>query len=174
MSAISKEDYLKLLEELSKEQDNPYDIETYPIPEDAWIPAESSAKEKMKPPNNTGTVDLINYKKDKIQDALYKFTNIRVGKYLIRIHNYNGYPDKKGKGANLSLDIEVWETAYTTPSGAPCKMDYNKNFHKDNRFRGKPWLHYFTVGGWACDIPVETVVDVIKWLQTVQKLSAFL
>jgi hypothetical protein len=168
MSTISKEDYLKLLEELDREDD----MDTHPIPEDAWIPSEPPVKMKLS--NSAIVIDILDYKKNKIKEALYKSTNLRIGKYLIKIHSYHGKPDKKGDGTGFTMDIEVWETSYTTPSGAPCKMDYNKNFHKDNRFAGKPWLSYFTIGGWACDIPADTVVDVIRWIQTIQKLSAFL
>lgn len=173
MSPISKEDYIKFLEELTEQQYSDED-DTYTIPEDAWMPAESLAKEKMKIHDRAGSVDLLNCKKSKIQDALYKCTNVKVGSYLIRIHEYHGTPNKIGIGANLTMDIEVWETVYQTPSGHPCKMDYNKNFHKDNRFYGKPWLNYFSTVGVAHDMPVETVVDVIRWLQAIQKIGAFL
>jgi len=173
MTPISKEDYIKFLEELTDHQYGD-DDDTYYIPEDAWIPAESPAKEKMKISNHLGVIDVLKYKKNKIQEALYKCMNIKIGSYLVRIVEYHGTTFKNGTGANLSMDIEVWETVYKTPSGNPCKMEYNKNFHKDNRFTGKPWLSYFSNSGKAHNIPVETVVDVIRWLQAIQRISAFL
>lgn len=174
MSTISKEDYLKLLEELSRDEDNPYDIETYPIPEEAWMPAESHAKEKMKIVNHSGTIDILNYKKNKIQEALYKCMSMKIGRYLLKINEYHGIPNKKGETADLKMDIAVWEMKFTTPSGAPCRMEYRMNFHKDSRFATRPWLNLFSASGMADDVPVETVVDIIKWLQVIQKIGAFL
>jgi hypothetical protein len=73
------------------------------------------------------------------------------------------------------MNISIFEMKNTTPiSGAPCKMQYRANFHKDNRFKGKPWLELFSKFGTADNVPTETVVDIIKWLQVIQKIGVFL
>lgn len=175
MTSISKEDYQKLLEELADQQysmDEEVDINQ--IPDDSWIPSESFAKEKMKQANQSGIIDVTKFRKDKIQEALYKYINIKIGIFLIRIDTYHGYPDKTGKGVNLTMDIGVWETKLKTPSGNPCKMEYRINLHKDNRFTNRPWLVYFNDSGEATHMPVETVVDVVRWLQALKRMNAFL
>lgn len=172
MTSISKEDYQRLLEELSDEYDDEIDI--YSIPDDSWIPGESSAKEALNKINHTGIVDVTKFKKDKIQDALYKCVNIKINDFLLRIDSYHGHPDKNNKGINLSMDIELWETKYRTPSGMPCKMEYRIDLFNDNRFNTRPWLSYFFKSGNGINLPVETVVDVVRWLQALKRMNAFL
>lgn len=167
---ISKEDYLKMLEELYEES---YGSEE-DVSIESWMPSEPFAKERMKKAEQNKVLDILKYKKNKIQESLYSHTNIKIGPYLIRIHEYHGLPDRVNKQANLSMDISVWETKYRTPSGAPCRMEYRKNFHTDDRFQNKPWLNYFNNSGDAHNIPVETVVDVIRWLQAIQRMTVFL
>lgn len=172
---ISKETYLKLLESLA-EQDDLESYESTYIPEESWIPSESRAKEEMMKARarNQGTVDCLKLKKDKIKEAIYKNSNIKVGEFMIKITEYHGLLDKKGVGTDLKMDLSVWQTKYKTPSGNPCKMDYRMDFSKDNRFINRPWLNYFGPGGSAHNMPVEILIDVIKWMQIIQKLTAFL
>lgn len=176
---ISKEEYLQLIEQYANEQyGGEQDLsDTYDISEDAWMPAESPNKENMLRAlnsNRSGSADLTNVRKDKIQEALYKCTNIKVDSFLVRIERYSGEPDKFGKGVNLTMDISIWEERYKTPSGNPCRLTCRMNLHKDDRFENRPWLHQFSQAGTACDIPVETVVDIIKWMQAIKRMSAFL
>lgn len=177
MTSISKEEYLKLLEDLANDQYGNDDVseDTY-IPDEAWIPAESEAKAKIRLHSMHGMVDVTGYRKDKIRDALYKCMNIKVGDFLIKIDTYHGYPDKFGHGSNLTMDIEVWEKRYRTPSGAPCNMDFRIDWSKDNRFFGRKWLHYFSNGtsSSASDVPVETIVEIVRWMQAIKRMTAFL
>lgn len=174
---ISKEEYQKILEEIYNEQYND-EPETDLIPDDSWIPAESSAKEAMLRATNNkhGIIDVTKFRKEKIQDALYKCMNIQVGGFLIRIDSYNGEPGKLSKGATLSLDIEVWEKRFKTPSGNPCNMDFRMDWSKDNRFFGRPWLKHFGNGNSssAHDVPVETVIEIVRWMQALKRMNAFL
>lgn len=66
------------------------------------------------------------------------------------------------------------ERRFRTPSGNPCNMDYRINLHKDNRFTNRPWLNEFGPQGEADDVPIETVVDIIRWLQALKRMNAFL
>lgn len=173
MNSISKEEYLKLLEEISNHQ---YDDEEDDVPnveDDSWIWAESPAKDRMMRLNHHGVIDVTKFRKEKIRDALYKCTNIQVGSFMIRISTYHGYPDKLGKGTDLTMDIETWEKRYKTPSGNPCNMDFRVDLSDDNRFTGRPWLLLFK-GSSARKIPVETVVEIIRWMQAIKRMTAFL
>jgi len=178
MTNISKEEYLKLLEDLANDQygyDDPPEEEPY-IPDEAWIPSESVAKEMIRMKSLHGKIDVTKFRKDKIQDALYKCMNVQVGDFLIKIDSYHGYPDKFGKGANLTMDIEVWEKRYRTPSGAPCNMDFRIDWSKDDRFFTRKWLSYFQGGASsaAANVPVETVIEIVRWMQAIKKMGAFL
>lgn len=170
---LSKEEYLKLLEEVANQEYNDDLEELGPIDEGAWIWADPPAKDKMRIHNSYGTCNAMGLKKDKIQEMLYKYKNIQVGHFLIRIDEYHGYPDKFGKGTDLTMDIEIWERRFKTPSGMPCQMDYRVDLSQDNRFFGRPWLLLFK-GSSASKMPVETVVDIVRWMQAIKKMSAFL
>lgn len=172
MNPISKEDYLKLLEEIADEQyDESDDVPS--ISDDSWIWSEPPIKEKIKFQNLHGIVDVTKYRKDKIQEALYKCMNIQVGTFLIKIDTYHGYPDKKGKGVDLTMDIETWEKRFKTPSGNPCNMDFRVDLSTDNRFTGRPWLTFFS-GSSARKVPVDTVVEIVRWMQAIKRMTAFL
>jgi hypothetical protein len=180
MNNVSKEEYLRLIEEYVNDQygDNDGDETTLDVGafEGGWIPADPPAKERMKNALGGGSscIDLTTAKKDKISDALYKYHNIKVGEFIIRIEEYHGRPGKTGKTVNLTMDVSVWEEVYRTPSGTPCKMTYRKNFHQDNKFDKRPWLNYFSNSGDAHNIPADTVVDVIRWMQALKRMTAFL
>lgn len=169
---ITIEEYLKLLENL----DDQYGSEELDIdlPEDSWIPSEPATKEKILRSRAQSVIDVSQYKKDKIKLALYSCDSIRVNSFIIHISNYTGLPNRNDKNIELKLDISVFETKYKTPSGNPCKMDYRVNFSKDDRFKNRPWLNYFSTSGTAHNIPVDTVIEVVNWMQIIKKLSAFL
>lgn len=177
MTPISKDDYLKLLEDLSNDQygSDDYSDEQH-IPDEAWIPSESGVKEMIRFKNLHGKIDVTKYRKEQIQDALYKCMNIQVGEFLIKIESYHGQPDKFGKGANLTMDIEIWEKRYVTPTGRPCNMDFRIDWSKDNRFFGRKWLSYFSGGtrSSAFNVPVETVIEIVRWMQALKRMTAFL
>jgi len=76
--------------------------------------------------------------------------------------------------AQLTMDITVYQEKYRTPSGAPCKMSYKMDFSQDDRFSNRPWITYFNTQGRAHNIPVETVVEIVRWLQALKRMNAFL
>ncbi len=179
MSNLTKEEYLRLIEQFADEQyggDNDL-VDNYAILEQSWIPAESSVKEKMMRAlnaNRGGSVDLTNVRKEKIREALPKCHNVKVGDFLIVIEDCDAEPDATGKPINMCMDLAVWEERHKTPSGAPCRINYKLNFHKDDRFDNRPWLRLFNQAGMARQVPLDTVVDIIKWMQAIKKMSAFL
>ena len=169
MNSMTKEEYLKLLDEIDNEDQD----ENLDIPDESWIWAEPPIKQKIKHNTLNSMVNLTTCRKDKIQEALYKCMNIQVGNYLIRISSYHGEPDKFGNGTGLTMDICVWEKRYKTLSGNPCNMDYMVDLSKDNRFTNQPWLKLFD-GYYAKSVPVDTVVDIVRWMQALKRMTAFL
>lgn len=174
MTFISKEDYWKLIQS-AESGDDDLD-EDYHFPETSWIPADSPAKLKMEQARKAGgygTADVLNYKREELREILYSTTNLRVGEFTVRVEEYHGRPNKNSS-TDLTMDILVWQEKFQTPSGAPCKMSYKMDFFRDNRFLNRPWLSYFNSSGHAHDIPADTVIEVIKYLQVIQRLNAFM
>lgn len=172
----NRDEYLKILQELVDQQYN--DTNTQDIEqEDTWIYAESPLLEKIKKskPNYHGVIDVTNFKRHKIRDALYDYMQFRVGEFLIKIITYQGESNKKlADDAKTTVNVSLWEKKFTTPSGNPCNMDFKLNILKDNRFHGKPWLLLFNSSGSGYNIPITTMIDIIRWMQAIQKLTAFL
>ncbi|MEK6880283.1 MAG: hypothetical protein AABY22_11775, partial [Nanoarchaeota archaeon] len=83
----SKEDYIKLLKSIVKEQygsnSDDEDVEFVPLT------GEIELKERFQPPNPNTFIDLTNLKKDRIIPSIIKFSNLRICKFLIKITNYN-------------------------------------------------------------------------------------
>lgn len=170
MSSFTKQEYLDLIQKLVDQQ---YDdaIDDYDIDQMEWIPSEPEIKEKVIKANTNGLIDLTNVKSSKIKEQLVLCTNLKVGPFKIRIGRYNGVPSQQG--ANICLDLEVWEERTKTPNGMPCRVDFPLIFHKDTRFDTRPWLKYFS-GNMGGNVPMDTVVEIVRWMQAVKKLTAFL
>lgn len=177
MKYLSKEDYLSLIESARQDTEEYNELDNYNIPDDAWVPSESPNKIKMelaRAASVHGIIDVLKYRKDQIRDAIYKCMNLQVGEFIIHIRRYNGYPKDKQFSGPLTLDIDVMQERYKTPSGAPCKMSYKFDFFQDNRFASQPWITHFDAAGHARDILVETVVEIVRWMQIIQRLTSFM
>lgn len=161
---ITKEEYLKLIEEVYKESDC-FD-EQPKIDDIVWMPSESPIKRKI--PIRYGSIDATNLKRDDIKKAILNRQQITVGNFLIFIKNEE----------NNLLDICIYETKYKTNTGRPCKMQCKINFLKDSRFEKRPWIHHFIKNNYnlksASDITKETLEEIIRWLQAITKLPAFI
>src|ERR1017187_8217485 len=162
-----------MLESLNSDQYDSDDDSCVPENyEEAWIPAVSPEKEKMFRTVRNGQLDITKYRKEQIRDAIYKVVNLTIGEFLIHISEYHGMPVRnKPQEAKLTLDITLYGTKYKTDSGLPCNMQSKLDPKTDNRFTGKPWLEKFS-GADADYIPVETVVDIIRWLQALKRMNA--
>lgn len=172
---FTKEEYLALIEELAKEQ---YDSDY--LDEDAYMPSEwpepiVEIRKKELQPNTNGQIDLTAVKAGKIKEELFKCANLKVGNFKIRISRYNGVPSSEG--SKIAISLRVFEERHKTPSGAPCKIDFPMAFEKDSRFAGQAWVKYFigsTKGNAATNVPVDTVVDIVRWFQALIRMGAFL
>jgi hypothetical protein len=171
MKSFTNEEYLELCQKLIDEQYGDEAIEDYNISDMEWMPSESEVKKKKLQANTNGMIDLTDIKASKIKDELFKCTNFKVGNFKIRINHYYGMPEEEFK---LKLGVEVWEERHKTPNGMPCKIDYPMIFAKDSRFKNRPWLNDFQGGNSAYRVPIDTVVEIIRWMQAVKKLTAFI
>lgn len=169
-----------MLEEAAEEQYGSEDSDHVEpaVEESSWIPSVDPRKEQMlerlKRSTLYGRIDVTKLRKDQIQDALYKCVNLEVGEFTLHINEYHGYPLPNKKGNELTMDITMFSKQYKTATGAPCNMDLKFDPHKDNRFEKRPWVHMFDNKGRAFEVPAETVVDIVRWLQALRRMNAFL
>lgn len=165
-----RKDHLKYLQYLTERQYSYQDEEEEDTtPDDSWVWAEPPAKEKMKNVVFNGMVDATKLRKEQIKNALIKARNIQVGDITLRMNSYYG-KDPLEQG---NLSFTVFKKQYKTATGQPCNMDLKYDLSQDNRFTGRPWLSYFT-GAFARDMPMDTVVEVVRWMQGVIRMKAFL
>lgn len=157
--SITKEEYLRLIEEYVNGQygdKEDEDIKTF------WMPSEPEAKSKIKPPN-FGPDDLTNAKSEMIKMVIKNKTNLRIGPFMIV--STGKYESKTGKTIS---SIYIYEDK-------PNSMMTNKlDVLKDDRFSSRPWAKLFDSGRRAKNISSDDLFDIVRWLQAVQKLAAFL
>ncbi len=166
MEKFSPEEFLKLLQDIINEQE---DDDTYRrdevITNDYLNQYEPPSKKFQV--NDAGILDLTKCKRENIEEELFKCTNIKVGNFTFKIKKYSMTTDP------LTMDIRIFEDKTRTPSGNPCKMTYPVNIKTDTRFKESYWSPLFTAQNSAFNVPVETAIDIIKWLQAASKFVAF-
>lgn len=172
MSTFSKEDYLKMLEEIANQQYSEPKEPAVDVPGDSWIWGESPLKEKLKMANLHSTTDATNLHRDQIKTAIKKTRNLKVGHWSIKIKGFY-HSDKLD---NDFMHLDIYERRTKTPSGQQCNMDYRADLATDNRFTNCSWISYFstTSPGLAQNVPIDTVVNIVKWMQALKKLTVFL
>lgn len=122
---------------------------------------------------NAGVIDLTKGNKDKIIQAIIKSNNIRVYEFLIKIDARIMIDVNTKKSSNI-YDIVIYEENGKNHFGMPNKLLSKVNPTSDKRFEDRVWTKYFNNGikkGMSIDL--ETMYDIIKWLQMIKKLSAF-
>lgn len=175
MKSFTNEDFLRLIEELD-DIDN-YDEDYGSEPEFTWVPADPLYKKKFKSPTNGSGSNLTNTKKESIKEALFQGTIFQVGIFTIKITKYSSDPDDKKTNQDLKVDLSLLQEIKKTPSGAPCKMQNKIHLKNDSRFTNCAWLKYIQPGFDSSklkDVPMNEVVDIIRWLQGLTRMSAFI
>jgi hypothetical protein len=152
----------RLLDEREGDEDTSDGIEML-----VWIPATSKVKENMEASINYGVIDLSNIKGSKIKEQLSKGKYFKVDGFSIKVITHDPVKDQ--------FYIMIYEDKNKTPLGRPCKMTYKLKPTLDTRFDGRPWLSYFTYyDGSAKNIPADGMVEIVRFLQIIKKLSAFI
>jgi hypothetical protein len=169
---MTDQEYFELIKRLVNQQ---YTQEEENVNDElagSWIPAESEAKQKMmKLRENTGFCDLTNVKRDKMKEFIVRSNGIRVGQFVAKIIK-SSYTEKDMK--DLILDITLYEEKYKTSLGNPAVLLNKINPIKDYRFSKCQWVTYWDGFNVGKKIPIEKVLDVVRWLQGVRKLTAFI
>lgn len=169
---MTDQEYFELIKRLVNQQ---YTLEEESVTNDltgSWIPAESEAKQRMmRLKENTGFCDLTNIKKNKMREFIVKSNGIKVGQFVAKIIK-SEYSEKDMK--DLVLDITLYEEKYKTSSGNPAVLLNKIDPVKDFRFSKCHWVTYWNTFQVGKKIPIEKVLDVVRWLQGVRKLTAFI
>lgn len=172
---FNHQQYFDLCQQLAEERYDVFDDVVEDVGEIEWMPVEPEAKikmEKYRDNSGSGMIDLTGVKSSQIKERLFRGTFFRVGAFKVRITRYNAVPSKNG--SQLTADVSIWEEKHQTPSGFPCKMDYPMCPDRDDRFSEKAWAKkYWNGTSSAHNMPIDAVVEVIKWLGAVKKIGAF-
>lgn len=159
MKQFTKEEYIQLLEELVKQQYNSEEVEN--TEEIAWAPAEPESKKKIL--TNPGSIDLSLTKKDKLKELILNNKNIIIGSFRVRISR-----TPLTNSQDLLFSVNVYEENKST------KIMHKINVLTDNRFENREWKKYFNSFKSGSGIPEDILVDIIRWLQAIYRLAAFL
>ena len=175
-TSLTTQQYLELVSKLAEEQ---YDLLSDEEIQNPEPPHVYEFKEKMKktlvPERSNAPTNLTNVKKADLLDTIFQTSTLKIHHFTIKITQYHSKPNEDG--ATLSVDFTLYHDVTETPNlKAPCRMTYPCNVYKDTRFKGRPWLKFFDVmtGSHATNIPTDTLIDIIRWIQVVVKLPAFL
>lgn len=170
MKTFTDKEYLALLQSISDQryQDDEEDISE---PKTDWIPPPVEQKILRKVSTNSVKDISLTANKEQIRQAITNYNNLQIGKITVKIiwHNEESCDTLNRATFNFSIYHEVNKT----PSGQAAKLINPLNVHKDSRFTGQEWLHYFKEKR-ASAVPFETLVEIIRYCQVIQKLAAFL
>lgn len=159
ISTMTLEEYTKLIQEIMAKDNLEEDYQQ------AWIPSEPIYKPKIDPLN--GKINLTDIKAAQISNAIKNNKTIEIGDFLILITDIDN-------PKNITLrDIKVFERVYKTGTGRPCNMQLPLNIGKDKRFSKAGFQKLFMYNG-AKDLTLEQLVDIIKWIKAVNKLTVFI
>ena len=173
MTTFTEQEFIDLVNYLNdrrydyEEEESTYDYGFY----DDNDPVISVKKKSLIVQSNTW-IDLSKATREEIRDSLFKFMGLKIGNYTIRIRNYNG-KSNDDQDIALGVSITVYHDVFMTPLGHPCNMTLPLNVSKDKRFVGAAWLSYFSDGAHGTEIPVDTMVEIVRYFQVIDKLSSF-
>lgn len=109
-------------------------------------------------------VDITNTKSNDIKNQLIESNTLRVGNFVVEVEYFDN---------DSTVSMTIKEFSFRTPAGFACKMQQNFSLEDDNRFSGKTWLKSFKYNR-SCRIPINTAIEIIRWLQAINKLALFL
>ena len=160
MKSLTNQEYIQLIEKLVEQQ---YGEKEEPVvPDDPiWVPADPEIKKKFKGPIQT-CIDVSSIKNDKLKDIVLDYNNLIIGPFKICISK--GFSQTNNSN-NVCLCIYEDKTS---------SMTYKVDVLNDTRFEGRPWRKYFTAFKRANHISIDELVDIIKWLKAIHKLTCFL
>jgi len=167
------EQYLKLLEQYQSDlydyEENQEEDTVVHIPHslsDLQIKSMGErAKEKI---TSLSVLDLTKANVSEIEEKIHVAGFLRVYDFLLRIIDYRATPEQEPK---LSIDIFRGQgegVAYG------FRLISRYNFKKDSRFSETPLPDIFGGASVALGLRVSQVVEIIRWIQVIEKCGAFI
>jgi len=160
MKHFTKEEYIELLEYLTNHQ---YDLEEPEKLEEKidCTPIEPRVKKKLL--SNHNLIDLTMVRREKLKDLILDHKNIIVGPFKISIT----CPRRQLTDTTV-FSISIWEEEKGS------KIIRKVDVQSDDRFGKREWKKYFSKFKTGNNIPEDDLVDIVRWLQAIHKLTAFL
>jgi hypothetical protein len=116
----------------------------------------------------SSSANISSMKRDKIKEAIVNNGNLVIHNFVIKIHRYQGSAEKAAYEKKDLFNISLHEKGKN-------KMHNKVQIMTDYRFKEMPWISYFRdpiKGG--KDIPIDTLIEIIRYLQVISKMDIFL
>ncbi len=155
MNIISKEEYLKLINNLENEEGDDLDLF-----EEEYVPPEPVHKNK---PQNNKIIDITNFKKNDLFCAINNNNIFKIGNFLLKLNNTNSL---------FTIDA-ILEKKFKTLSGLPCNIDMSINYYKDKRFLNVKFADNLKSNN-NYKFTANETIEIIRWLQILNKMPAFI
>jgi hypothetical protein len=117
-------------------------------------------------------IDLTDSNKEKIEFSICNFQNYKIDNFLIKIKKYAASLDSS---SNLMMDVEIYEEIESVAyNSEQCKILQKIDVPNDLRFNNQHWYIYFNKYKIATRMPLEVLVEMLRWCQALIKMRAFL
>lgn len=114
-------------------------------------------------------INIIKYNKAQIKDIILQYNNFKVGEFIIYIIKKQIY-----QGNVLYLDILIYQEVNKNTFGFPGVIQHEMDFFRDERFANCNWLYCFNYKGSAKNLSNYELITIIKHMQIIQNLNAFM
>lgn len=162
---MNKDDY-------SEQYAKRYDLLEEDAPErKSWVEVKPEIKEKLFRARKSGTTDLTHARSGAIKGLLFNHNNIKIYDFVIGITKYHG--NLESDKLELLVDISILKEEEKLFNGKITKWYKLFDITHDDRFADAPWIFHFSYNV-AEEINADTLVEIIRRMQVVKKLSAFL
>jgi len=117
-------------------------------------------------------IDLTECNKEKIESAICNFQNYKIDNFLIKIKKYAASLDSSSK---LMVDVEIYEEIESIAyNSEDCKVLQKIDVANDLRFNNQHWYIYFNKFKMGVRMPLEVLVEMLRWCQALIKMRVFL
>lgn len=168
MKNYSNQQYLEMLKKLVEEQYSDLSegaLESYIDPQQIIMERKVERIKNNMNNNSSQICDVTNCKRKDIEKKVANCRNFVVGNFSIRVSQVQN---------SGIVDIDIYENKISTNFAVPSQIQHKLDILKDTRFKTCSWAKYFNHFKRGSNIPQETLVEIIKWLQVASSIGTFL
>lgn len=115
---------------------------------------------------------LDNVGRERLEKALLSSGNCTIGRFILKIHRDKGAVAKRRDDKAGCLSVSLYEKG-------DDGLDRRVQMERDYRFREAPFLTYFDkpshkVQEVGKNVPIEDLVLLLRWLQAINNIGAFI